>query len=245
MALIYKQFMAGVTVERAMARLTSDKLHRHRIIRLPERRITRLAVYLLNISNSGMMADYRVRVGEFRIYVKVLNLNLKSKLEGRNIGKGAFGRILQKSIATHEFVVKMQKRDINREEIEDMVREVAISKLCSMFEIGPAVETSIPFDMVVYADAVQFHLEKCELVSNPLLSKHGQQFEIDLKECLLVLHNVGVVHRDIKCKNILWNARLNRFVLCDFGLSDGITEHIGQKSMTNYCGTLDYMSIDM
>jgi serine/threonine protein kinase len=126
-----------------------------------------------------------------------------------------------------------------------MVREVAISRLCSMFEIGPAVEMSIPFDIIVYADAMQFHLEKCEPVSNPLLSKYGQQFERDLKECLRVLHCIGIVHRDIKCDNILWNARLDRFVLCDFGLSDGITEHIGQKSMTKYCGTLGYMSTDM
>jgi hypothetical protein len=42
-----------------------------------------------------------------------------------------------------------------------VVREVAISKLCSVLEVGPAVETSIPFDVVVYADAVHFHLEKC------------------------------------------------------------------------------------
>jgi hypothetical protein len=39
-----------------------------------------------------------------------------------------------------------------------VVREVAISKLCSVLEVGPAVETSIPFDVVVYADAVHFHL---------------------------------------------------------------------------------------
>jgi hypothetical protein len=86
MVVTYRRFMAGVTVERVMTRLTPDNLQQHRIIRLPKRRIARLAVYLLNINNNGMMAEYRVRVGEFRLYVKVLNLNFKSKLEGRNIG---------------------------------------------------------------------------------------------------------------------------------------------------------------
>jgi hypothetical protein len=52
----------------------------------------------------------------------------------------------------------LQKTNINRQTIEDIVREVAISKLCSMLGIGPGVETSIPFDVVVYDDAVQFHL---------------------------------------------------------------------------------------
>jgi predicted Ser/Thr protein kinase len=80
----------------------------------------------------------------------------------QNVGKGNFGTILEKSVATKEFVAKVQKRDINREEIEDVVREVAINKLCSILGVGPAVETSIPFDVVVYVNAMQFHLEKCQ-----------------------------------------------------------------------------------
>jgi hypothetical protein len=69
-------------------------------------------------------------------------------------------------------VAKAQKKDINKKEIEDVVREVAISKLCSLLEIGPAVETKIPYDIVVYADAVQFHLEKCESLTKSLLRKY-------------------------------------------------------------------------
>jgi hypothetical protein len=33
-----------------------------------------------------MIGEYRVRVGEFRIYVRVLNLNFKAIRENRNIG---------------------------------------------------------------------------------------------------------------------------------------------------------------
>jgi hypothetical protein len=79
---IYWQFMAGVTKERLLNELTTDDLRRHRILRLPERRPARLTVYLLNISNNGMMAEYRVRIGEFRVYVKVLNLHFNAKYEG-------------------------------------------------------------------------------------------------------------------------------------------------------------------
>jgi hypothetical protein len=32
---VYRQFMAGVTVDKAMAKLTLDNLHNHRIIRVP------------------------------------------------------------------------------------------------------------------------------------------------------------------------------------------------------------------
>jgi hypothetical protein len=82
---------------------------------VPERRIARLALYLLNISNSEMIADYRVRIGEFRIYVKVLNIHIKMQASEQRIGNGVFGTILEKSVATKEFVTKAQKRDINRE----------------------------------------------------------------------------------------------------------------------------------
>jgi hypothetical protein len=78
--------MEGVTTERVLKNLTSSNLDRHNIIRVPQRPITRLAVYLLNISNNGMIANYRVRVGEFRIYIKIFNLQLKSKLDGLPIG---------------------------------------------------------------------------------------------------------------------------------------------------------------
>jgi hypothetical protein len=57
-----------------------------------------------------------------------------------------------------------------------VVREVAINKLCSMLEVGPLVETSIPFDVIVYADAIQFHLEKCEPLSKECYKLHGTQF---------------------------------------------------------------------
>jgi hypothetical protein len=106
------------------------------------------------------------------VYVKVLNLHIKAIVNGTKRGKGSFGTILEKSVAMQEFVTKVQWRDINKEEIEDVVREVAISKLCSVLGVGPAVETSIPFDVVVHTDAVQFHLEKCEPLSKSLLMQY-------------------------------------------------------------------------
>jgi hypothetical protein len=79
---IYNKFMEGVTSQGTLNEFSSYNMRLHRIIRVPERRIARLTVYLINISNSGMMAEYRVRIGEFRVYVKVLNLHIKVVVEG-------------------------------------------------------------------------------------------------------------------------------------------------------------------
>jgi serine/threonine protein kinase len=120
-------------------------------------------------------------------------------------------------------VIKIQRRNIQKLDIEDAVREIAINKLCSALEIGPAVETRIPFDVVVYTDAVQFHLEKCEPLGTPILVEYGQYLESDIIECLKVSHSKGIVHRDIKPPNILWSKQWQKFVLCDFGLSISVT----------------------
>jgi hypothetical protein len=61
-----------------------------------------------------MIAEYRVCIGEFRVYVKVLNMHIEAIVKGKPRGKGSFGIILEKSAAMQKFLVKVQRRDINR-----------------------------------------------------------------------------------------------------------------------------------
>lgn len=41
----------------------------------------------------------------------------------------------------------------------------------------------------------------------------------ELLENLKAIHRTGMVHRDIRLPNILWNAEQKRFILCDYGFS--------------------------
>jgi hypothetical protein len=106
--------MTGVTTDRTYNGLTPDNLRRHHIIRVPQRHVARLKVYLLNISNNGMMAEYRVRIGEFRVYVKVLNLDFKTRKERGISSYDDFDGILEKNDVTQEFRVILQMRYITR-----------------------------------------------------------------------------------------------------------------------------------
>eukprot|EP00917_Polyrhabdina_sp_WS-2016_P026066 GHVP01056039.1.p1 GENE.GHVP01056039.1~~GHVP01056039.1.p1 ORF type:complete len:334 (-),score=39.92 GHVP01056039.1:146-1147(-) len=53
--------------------------------------------------------------------------------------------------------------------------------------------------------------------------RNTMTYDRRLRACILVLksvknlHSIGVVHRDIKLKNALCNAKMTRVVLCDFG----------------------------
>jgi glycerol-3-phosphate dehydrogenase len=82
-------------------------------------------------------------------------------MKDNTMGSGAFGTVLAKKVACMEFVAKVIQREKGTpEEIEENVCEVAINKLCAMHSITPNVETSIPFDLIVYDDAMQLHFEK-------------------------------------------------------------------------------------
>lgn len=168
------------------------------------------------------------------------------------MGEGAFGTVVVKNVAGTEFVAKSIRRDKRTpEELEEIICEVAISKVCAMFEIAPDIETSIPYDLIVYEDAVQFHLEMCESVCvrgdtfSHAVQRDSHNFETDLIRCLRVLHSLNIVHRDIKPSNILYCPRLERYVLCDFGIARYVSQSIGEVSSTYCCGTSRFMGPEM
>jgi len=141
---------------------------------------------------------------------------------------------MTKSVTGTEFVAKVIKRKArNPQELEEVICEVAISKLCAMFGIGPDVETSIPFDLIVYEDAMQFHLEECENIIGKL-KKSGNKINIEVERLeenildgLRVLHSLHIAHKDIKPDNMLWSNRLGKYILCDFGVAEYVKENIG------------------
>lgn len=130
-------------------------------------------------------------------------------------------------------------------DIEEKLREVAICKLCSFLRIGPAIETSIPFDLICYSDRAQFHMEKCQPINFRGIGKDADQLEAELKFCLKTLHFFNICHRDIKPDNILMLNNPKRFVLSDFGLSMFVTESVGEKSSVYYEGTPKYMTKEL
>lgn len=114
--------------------------------------------------------------------------------------------------------------------------------------------TIIPYDLILYEDALQFHLEMCKPIfdtySNTYLvnladSTIGNDLRNDLRNCLRVLHNHHITHRDIKPHNILYCERIGKYVLCDFGLATYVKENIGEVSETKRVGTEGFMGPEM
>ena len=68
---------------------------------------------------------------------------------------------------------------------------------------------------------------------------------IQIVQQLHVLHNIGIIHRDIKPDNFVWDKESNKIKLIDFGLCKPYLiddEHIRFKVLQS--GTLRYMSVN-
>lgn len=200
------------------------------------KRQKRFDLRLIYASKNASSVSYIVDLGRFRMTINLLNLQGKSPTPIGNtiIGSGAFGSVMVKNMVNTEFVAKIIVLNSKTpEELEEIILEVAIGKLCAMFGIAPNLETSIPYDLIVYEDAAQFHLEKCKTLCiggerfMSRVKEDQSKFIANLTHCLRVLHGLHIAHRDIKPTNTLYCPRLDQYVLCDFGIAQYVYEDIG------------------
>lgn len=147
---------------------------------------------------------------------------MTKELPNASVGSGTYGIIEKQSLVSKEFVTKVLFVDVCVQSIIDAIQEVAIGKLCSALGIGPAFETGIEFDVVVYQNAIQFHLELC--VPYYLRQSEYGRFRSDMTDNLVALHFFQIIHKDIKPANIVWSVQFGRFVFCDFGLSHYVAQ---------------------
>lgn len=68
---------------------------------------------------------------------------------------------------------------------------------------------------------------------------------LELKKKLYMLHQLQIVHLDIKPANICWSPSLNEPVFIDFGCSEILSEEIGENTSTMYVGSFRYCSPEL
>lgn len=103
------------------------------------------------------------------------------------------------------------------------------------------MNTKLPFDIVVYSNAIQFQLEQC----GPAPKEEAVRFDKEMKENLAKLHYLKLIHKDIKPANIVWSKAFKKFVFSDFAIAQFVSEPRNEKTSTCREGTLGYMSPEM
>ena len=60
-----------------------------------------------------------------------------------------------------------------------------------------------------------------------------------------IIHSLKVVHRDIKSGNVLYSNSLQKFIFCDFGLTNVVKEDIGYKTKMKFAGTYTFVTPEL
>jgi serine/threonine protein kinase len=121
---------------------------------------------------------------------------------------------------------------------QEAIKEWFILKMASTLEAGPKVEAYFGFDLLMFSDCVEFAMETCDHVRSTLNSNL-------LRKNLAVLHSFRIAHRDIKPENIMLSPTFRKPVFIDFGLSTMVPEALGEKSLTNFAGSINFCSKEM
>lgn len=68
------------------------------------------------------------------------------------------------------------------------------------------------------------------------------QIEFDLKDSLLKMHALNIIHFDIKPSNICFSEARQKFVFIDFGFSEIVEQNIGNEIQIGFRGSIQYCS---
>ena len=110
--------------------------------------------------------------------------------------------------------------------------------VCRLFDV---YETHDRIDLVMEA------LEGGELYERVNAGRFSERDAADATYQMLLairyLHSLGIVHRDIKLENFLYDAKgSNHLKLIDFGFSKAWDPEVNQKKMKMSCGTICYVA---
>ena len=115
---------------------------------------------------------------------------------------------------------------------KEVVQEYCITKLSSYLQCGPAMPPFLGFDLIVFSNRIEFGMEKCKPVSN-----FTQLEEEELFMNMALLHQLKIIHSDIKPDNIMFSPSQNKLILIDYGFADIVHEDQGFNTLTSFRGT--------
>ena len=168
-------------------------------------------------------------------------------LGGRCLGKGSFARV---ELATHMAMgVKVALKIIHKPTLlkdkyfkRHLLREQKILSRLSHPNIVRLFEVCHSSDIYcLVLEYVESSLLDRVVAKDKLNERESQAICGQLASALDYLHDVGIIHRDLKLENVLISDA-DRVVLIDFGLSNS---WFSGKTMKTHCGSAEYASPEL
>ena len=165
----------------------------------------------------------------------------------KELNKGAFGTIFSgKNKITKEYVaIKVEQKENSLIKNEARIykyleRNIGIPNLRMYF--NDTKYNYLVLDLLGDSLKTIKEIYKHTITKNIILN-----ISIRLIKILEDIHSMGIVHRDIKPQNILFDKDNENIYLIDFGLAKKIihSTHIKERNISNIIGSPNYISINV
>ncbi|XP_053308999.1 testis-specific serine/threonine-protein kinase 1-like [Spea bombifrons] len=167
---------------------------------------------------------------------------------GKHLGEGSYAKVRSAYSEHHKFNVAVKVIDRKKSPADFLEkflpREIEISKIMkhhSVVKIYEIFETAdgkvyIIMELAVHGDLLDFIKEKGPL-SEELACRMFRQLVSAVKYC----HDLDIVHRDLKCENLLLDKDFN-IKLSDFGFARHLARNSSGKIILSktFCGSPAY-----
>lgn len=163
------------------------------------------------------------------------------------IGKGGFGVVYKAyDLVTKNYVaIKLdEKKKYNKREFKVYSKLLGKKDMPQIIDYFENDDNSYLVMQLYSRDASSILKSDKNLFFN---EKDILMLGIQVIQQIGTLHKLGILHRDIKPDNFIYDITTNKFKLIDFGLSKPFisnNKHIDQKNNNGRCGTMRYMSIN-
>ena len=199
---------------------------------------------------------YIVEKGAIVRFKKVINKVTHFKAIEENyvidtiIGRGSFGTVVKgRDKKTQNIVaIKILQKDFSKSDMIPIIRnEIDIIKYIKSLDIEGVIKT---YEIIEHFDCVCLIQEFADggnlndlithRTDNSPLSNINENYSLisQLINSIQSLHKYGIIHRDLKCDNIMLDSNKNVKII-DFGLAGIKTHH---DAINDVYGTLPYLS---
>ena len=171
------------------------------------------------------------------------------------LGSGAYGVVVSaKDTKTNECIAikKIEKAFEHSTYTKRTLRELKIMRLLEHENIIRIKSIQLPrsreeFDEIyVMLELMETDLSSIIKSPQPLSDEHVQFFLYQILRGLKYMHSAGILHRDLKPRNLLVNANCD-LKICDFGLARPVINdmRVNTSQMTDYVATRWYRAPEL